>query len=74
MNEYQPDQVLLTTLRAERLSKLTGVAVDELRGRPIIELSERLKWVIDSELLFFRRVCGQVVKTEPVTAHKRWVK
>ena len=62
-----PDQIPLTPRQADRLSKLTGVNADELRGRTIAQLTERLKWQIDLELLLFRRICGQVVKTDPIS-------
>ena len=62
-----PDQIPLTSRQADRLSKLTGVKVAELRDRTIAQLTERLKWQIDLELLLFRRICGQVVKTDPIS-------
>jgi hypothetical protein len=57
----------LTGLQANRLSSLTGLKADVLKGQTIAQLSEKLKWQIDLELLLFRRICGQVVRTDPVT-------
>lgn len=62
-----PDQLSLTARQATRLSKLTGVNAEELRKGTVAELSDRLKFKIEPDLLRFRRVCGQVVKTDPVT-------
>src|SRR5262245_19297800 len=62
-----PDSVPLTRLQTMRLSALTGVAVSELKGNTTAKIAEKLKWQIDPELLFFRRICGQVVKTDPAT-------
>jgi hypothetical protein len=66
-NVSAPDAVPLTRLQAARLSALTGVAVSELKEGSIAKIAEKLKWRIDPELLFFRRICGQVVKTDPAT-------
>jgi len=62
-----PDAVPLTRLQVARLSALTGVAAGELKGGTTAKIAEKLKWQIDPELLFFRRICGQVVKTDPAT-------
>lgn len=62
-----PDQLQLTARQVSRLSSLTGVRADDLRAGTIAQLSEKLKFRIDPELFLFRRVCGQVVKTDPVT-------
>ncbi len=62
-----PDSVRLTRLQATRLSALSGVRVAALQEGTIAQVAEKLKWQIDPELLFFRRICGQVVKTDPAT-------
>ena len=62
-----PDQVKLTTQQAERLAAVSGVAVAEIQGLTVAEISARLRWQIDPELLFFRRICGKVVKEDPAT-------
>jgi hypothetical protein len=62
-----PDQMKLTSRQAMRLSKVSGVDADKLRGRTIEELQKELRWQIDPQFLFLRRICGHVVKTDPVT-------
>jgi hypothetical protein len=62
-----PDERLLGPLQSSRLSGLTGLPASEFEGQTPAALSERLRWVVDPELWLFRRVCGQVVKTDPTT-------
>jgi hypothetical protein len=65
--ETPPDQRQVNTLQAKRLAALTGVAVKELEGATIAQLGERLKWQIDPIFFLFRRICGKVVKKDPIT-------
>jgi hypothetical protein len=62
-----PDQMKLNAIAAERLGSLAGVDAKELQGKTIASISEKLKWIVDPEWLLFRRVCGRVVKTDPVS-------
>ncbi len=62
-----PDELRLNGIQARRLGALTGLEPAELEGKAIGALAEELRWRIDPELLLFRRVCGQVVKTDPST-------
>jgi hypothetical protein len=62
-----PDKRKLTARQAERVSMLSGVAAKDLQGATIADITERLKWRIDPQLLFLKRICGRVVKTDPVT-------
>ena len=62
-----PDSIRLTKMQAERLSGLSGMKAEELSGRTVAELSKEFKWRIDPELLLFRKICGQVVQTDPDT-------
>jgi len=62
-----PDAVALTKTSAARLSQLTGVSADKLAGRSIADLRKELEWIIDPNLLLFRRICGRVVKHDPVS-------
>ncbi|HEX8905990.1 MAG TPA: hypothetical protein VF771_14170, partial [Longimicrobiaceae bacterium] len=66
-----PDRRPLGGLQAKRLSAISGIHEKELAGNSVAELSERFRWHIDPELLFFRRVCGKVVKKDPVTGEER---
>jgi hypothetical protein len=63
----RPDEVMLTKISAARLSRLTGVSAEKLAGRNVTDLRKDLEWVIDPNLLLFRRVCGRVVKHDPVS-------
>ncbi len=62
-----PDRQPINKIQAQRLASLTGVSVKEIIGSNVVELNEKLKWRIDPELLFFRRICGRVVKKDPAT-------
>lgn len=62
-----PDKRKLTTRQAERVSKLSGVSAKDLQGATIADATERLRWQIDPQIFFFKRICGKVVKTDPVT-------
>jgi hypothetical protein len=62
-----PDKRPVGALQAARLSGLTGIPASEFEGHAIPKLAERLRWVVDPDLWLFRRVCGQVVKTDPAT-------
>ena len=69
--EPAPDQRPLTKLQAERLSAMSGISARELAGATVAQISEKYRWTIDWELLLFRRVCGKVVKRDPVTGELR---
>ena len=62
-----PDQRKLSSLQARRLGQLSGVDEKQLAGLSVAEISDKLKWRIDPALLFFRRICGKVVKKDPLT-------
>ena len=65
-----PDELKVNGIQASRLARLSGLDANELTGEPVAALAERFRWAIDPELLLFRRICGQVVKTDPVTGIK----
>lgn len=66
--EYpEPDKLPVTTRQAAYLSDLTGVASEKLAGKTHAALDDILRRKIDPELLFYRRVCGQVVRKDPGT-------
>jgi hypothetical protein len=65
--ETPPEQRHVNTGQAKRLAALTGVSANELQGKTIAELSEPLRWKIDPALFSFRKICGQVVKKDPIT-------
>jgi hypothetical protein len=62
-----PDEIALTKTSAARLAQITGVSAEKLAGRSVLELRKELEWVIDPNLFLFRRVCGRVVKHDPVS-------
>jgi hypothetical protein len=62
-----PDQKPLAASQASRLASLTGLTAKELAGLSIVEINDKFRWKIDPEILFFRRICGKVVKTDPAT-------
>lgn len=62
-----PDQIKLGAMQTERLSAMSAVAADELAGLSVAEISDRFRFRVDPMLLFFRKVCGQVVKKDPVS-------
>src|SRR6266498_4019180 len=63
----RPEQRPITAMQAERLAALTDINAKELEGNSLVQLSDKFKWQIDPEFLFFRRICGRVVKRDPVT-------
>src|SRR6185437_14229776 len=62
-----PDQRPLTGSQASRLASLTGLNPKELSGLSVAQIGEKFRWKIDPEILFFRRICGRVVKLDPLT-------
>ena len=65
--ELPPDQRKLTELQTLRLGAMSDLEPRLLAGLSVAEISEKFRFRIDPELLFFRRVCGRVVKLDPVT-------
>jgi hypothetical protein len=70
-SQTPPDQHKLNAIQTNRLAKLTGVNAAALKGQSIATLADRFKWVIDPSLFGFRRICGQVVKWDPVAGEDR---
>ena len=66
-NAPAPDKRPLTTSQAVRLAAISGLSLKELTDMPLAEIQTRFRWRIDPELLLFRRICGRVVKKDPVT-------
>lgn len=65
--DLAPDMRPLNAMQAQRLAGLTGLSARELVKSTPLVLAEKYKWVIDIQQLLFRRVCGKVVKKDPVT-------
>lgn len=62
-----PETVPLTKRQSVRLAELTGIAAEEFAGLAIAEIADKFRWRIEPELLLFRRICGRVVKRNPIT-------
>jgi hypothetical protein len=71
--DLDPDRLPLTARRAEYLAGLAGVDAKSITGKTIADVHEALRWKIDPKLTIFRRVCGQVVKRDPVTGELQGV-
>ena len=65
--QLNPDQVVLNKIQQKRLAALSGISAKEIGGKNIAQLTEALKWRIDPRIFFFQKVCGKVVKKDPVT-------
>jgi hypothetical protein len=61
------DAKVLSDRQAQRLAELAGIDPQTIVGSSLIEIRDRLPIEIDPEILFGRRICGRVVKRDPVT-------
>ena len=52
---------------AGRLGALSGLEPEQLKGLTIADINRAFPYLIDPKILFFRQVCGTVVKTDPAT-------
>jgi hypothetical protein len=57
----------LGPVAAKRLAAMSDLPAERLQGLTVAEISEKFRFEIDPQLLLFRKVCGEVVKTDPVT-------
>jgi hypothetical protein len=64
---YDPSTHKLTKKQAQRLASISEVHAEKLVGLTVSEIGERFRFQIDPLLLLFRKICGQVVKTDPNT-------
>ena len=62
-----PGQQKLTKVSAARLAAISGIQAEQFIGATVAEIGAKYGHLIDPKLLFFRRVCGKVVKTDPGT-------
>jgi hypothetical protein len=66
--EEIPDQIKVNAVQAERLAAIARLKdPKELVGVTYADVAERLKWHIEPHLFLFRKICGRVVKKDPVT-------
>jgi hypothetical protein len=69
----RPDEQVLTETRARWLSKQTSIPLGELRDKRLEEVHELIRPHFDPISLLFRKVCGRVVKRDPVSGEERGV-
>ncbi len=62
-----PDQIPLTPQQAKRLATVAGGDANQFQKLTVAQIKEQYPWDIDLDWLLFRKICGQVVKTDPVT-------
>ncbi len=62
-----PSSRVLTARQATHLAGVSGVAVETLAGKTHGDLEEILRHRIDPLLLFYRKICGRVVRWNPAT-------
>ena len=67
LSTADPSKFVLGAASAARLAAMTDLPADKLRDRSLSSIVEEHRFHIDPHLLFFRRICGKVVKTDPVT-------
>ena len=65
--ELPPDRRKLTKTQAARLGALAELEPKQLAGLTVAEITDKFKWKIDPQILLFRKICGRVVKKDPVT-------
>jgi hypothetical protein len=64
-------QARIGAIGARRLAALSGAPEKLLVGTPVAELKTRLGHVFDPRWLFMQRICGEVVRTDPVSGQQR---
>jgi hypothetical protein len=67
VQEVDPEKMKITRMQAERLGTMYNIEAKNLEGLTVAELSNKFRYQIDPMALFFRKVCGKVVKKDPVT-------
>lgn len=61
MNHVTPRDWTVTNRQIEHLETLAENVPPDLTGASALDIRDSLEWLVDPELLLFRRVCGQVV-------------
>lgn len=62
-----PTKRKLTSRQAAYLAEESGLEIKEISKLTVAEIPTRLQFHLDPHLLFFRRICGRVVRTNPAT-------
>ena len=68
--QLAPDKAPLTASQATALASLTGIDAGKFKGRSVAEISAEYRWQINPNFFLFTKVCGKVVKPNPVTGHQ----
>ncbi|MGH2789028.1 MAG: hypothetical protein ACRDJV_14160 [Actinomycetota bacterium] len=63
----EPDQMPINEIQAARLAAVSGLEVEAIVGKTVADLRKEFEFRLDPSLLFFRKICGKVVKKDPVT-------
>jgi hypothetical protein len=66
--KLNPEKVILNKIQAKRFSALTSIDEKKVLGMSIVQLSEMHKFHFDPKLFMFMKICGKVVKKDPVTS------
>ena len=64
---FDPSTFKLGEAAARRLGIMSELPPKRLLGLTVAEVADKFRFEIDPQLLLFRRVCGEVVKTDPAT-------
>ncbi len=62
-----PAKFTLAIASANRLAAISDLPAEKIVGKSIVEIDKLFPHHIDPKLFLFRKVCGKVVKTDPVT-------
>jgi hypothetical protein len=63
----RPEDLCLGGILAGRLVAPSGLAPEQLKGLTLTEITTTFPYGIDPKILFFRKVCGTVVKADSGT-------
>jgi len=63
----RPADRAITERQAARLKGTVGIAAEKLAGLTVAEINELLVGRVRPELLWYREICGTVVKRDPMT-------
>lgn len=65
--DLNPEKRRVTERQALYLERRTGVKAAEIAKLTVGDLRDRLEWHLDPRELFYQKVCGRVVRRDPVT-------
>ncbi len=62
-----PASFKLAPTSAARLAAMTDIPAEKIVGKTLVDIDKLFPHRIDPAIFLFRRICGRVVKTDPVT-------